>query len=203
MNMEHINMAQSEIAIIDSNTLACIGLRMLLNNVYPKVIIRIFNDFGAFVDDTPEMFIHYFVSIQTYMDHSAFFQSRLHQTIVLSGENRFIPIKDVRMLNIHQPEKDLIKNLLMLQQHGHNMHPNDMRIPHWDKRMHDLTPREAEVLVLVVRGFLNKEIAETLHIGLSTVITHRKNISEKLGTKSVSKLAIYAVMNGYVEADKI
>ena len=43
----------------------------------------------------------------------------------------------------------------------------------------------------------NKEIAEKLHISLTTVISHRKNITEKLGIKSVSGLAIYAFMLGY------
>ena len=52
-------------------------------------------------------------------------------------------------------------------------------------------------------GKINKEIADTLCIGLSTVITHRKNIQEKLGLKSVSSLTIYAVMHGYVDINKI
>ena len=69
--------------------------------------------------------------------------------------------------------------------------------------MHDLSVREIEVLCLVARGFINKEIAERLHISLTTVISHRKNITEKLGIKSVSGLTIYAVMHGYVEADQI
>ena len=63
--------------------------------------------------------------------------------------------------------------------------------------------REIEVLSLVARGFINKEIADKLNISLATVITHRKNITEKLGIKSVSGLTIYAVMRGYVEADSI
>ena len=66
-----------------------------------------------------------------------------------------------------------------------------------------LTSREVEVLVLIVRGYINKEIADRLNIGLTTVISHRKNIMEKLGLKSVSALTIYAVMNGYVDVDKI
>ena len=68
---------------------------------------------------------------------------------------------------------------------------------------HELSPREIEVLVLVTKGFINKEIADRLNISLTTVISHRKNITAKLGIKSVSGLAVYAVMHGYVEADRI
>mgnify|MGYP000121560979 FL=1 len=50
---------------------------------------------------------------------------------------------------------------------------------------------------------INKEIADKLNISLTTVISHRKNITEKLGIKSVAGLTIYAVMHGYVEADRI
>lgn len=67
----------------------------------------------------------------------------------------------------------------------------------------ELTPREIEVLVLLTKGLINKEIAEKLHISLTTVISHRKNITEKLGIKSASGLAIYAVMHGYIDADSI
>ena len=66
-----------------------------------------------------------------------------------------------------------------------------------------LSPREIEVLSLVAKGLINKEIADRLSISLTTVITHRKNIVEKLGLKSVSSLTIYAVMNGYVDLDSI
>ena len=50
---------------------------------------------------------------------------------------------------------------------------------------------------------INKEIADLLCIGLTTVITHRKNIQEKLGIKSVSALTIYAVMHGFVDINHI
>ena len=60
-----------------------------------------------------------------------------------------------------------------------------------------------EVLVLLVKGLINKQIADKLNISLTTVISHRKNIVEKLGIRSLSGLTIYAVMHGYVEADSV
>jgi DNA-binding NarL/FixJ family response regulator len=66
-----------------------------------------------------------------------------------------------------------------------------------------LSDREIEVMNLIVQGFINKEIAEQLNIALSTVVTHRRNIMEKLGVKSVSALTIYAVTHGYVDISKI
>ena len=56
---------------------------------------------------------------------------------------------------------------------------------------------------LIVQGMINKEIAEKLNISLTTVISHRKNIMDKLGVKSVSALTIYAVMHGYIDINKI
>ena len=61
-----------------------------------------------------------------------------------------------------------------------------------------LSQREVEVLRLVASGYINKEIADNLNISLNTVLTHRKNITAKLGIKSVSGLTFYAMMNGLV-----
>jgi DNA-binding CsgD family transcriptional regulator len=66
----------------------------------------------------------------------------------------------------------------------------------------DLSQREIEVLRLVAMGLINKEIADRLNISINTVLSHRKNITAKLGIRSVSGLSVYAMMNGYVnEAD--
>ena len=65
----------------------------------------------------------------------------------------------------------------------------------------NLTPREIEVLQLIAQGFINKEIANRLNISFNTVLTHRKNITAKLGIKTVSGLSFYAMMNGYVKID--
>ena len=66
-----------------------------------------------------------------------------------------------------------------------------------------LSGREAEVLALIARGYMNKQIADSLQIGLTTVISHRRNIMEKLGIRSVAGLAIYALTAGYVDAGEL
>jgi DNA-binding NarL/FixJ family response regulator len=90
----------------------------------------------------------------------------------------------------------------MLQQHAHGHGEHMPPMPNiLTKKI--LSDREIEVMSLIVQGFINKEIADKLNIGLATVITHRKNIMDKLGMKSVSALTIYAVMHGYVDINKI
>lgn len=66
-----------------------------------------------------------------------------------------------------------------------------------------LTPREREIVVCVVKGMTNKEIANELFLSTHTVITHRRNISKKLQIHSPSGLTIYAIMNKLVELNEI
>ena len=187
-----------EIAIIEQNTLAALGLQTILEELIPNAVIRIFSSFGQLTDDTPDMYVHYFVSSQIYFTHTSFFMERRSKTIVLSnGEQP--SLYGVLTLNYSLSRNLLVKSIIQLRNYGHkNDHPNDMQAAE-----HDLSPREIEVLILLTKGYINKEIANKLHIGLTTVITHRKNITEKLGIKSVSGLAVYAIMHGYIEADQI
>jgi len=67
----------------------------------------------------------------------------------------------------------------------------------------DLTQRERDVLELVALGHSNKEIADKLHISTHTVISHRKNITEKLGIKSISGLTVYAILNHIIDTTNI
>lgn len=65
----------------------------------------------------------------------------------------------------------------------------------------DLSDREVEVLMQLVKGLSNKEIADKLNISIHTVISHRKNITEKTGIKSLSGLTIYAITKKIVPLD--
>lgn len=191
---------QPEIAIIDPNTLLCMGLQTLLEEIIPMATIRVFHSFGELVDDTPDMYVHYFVSAQIYFEHTAFFREKHPRAIVLAGGENLPQLAGVPTLNICQDEKALVKSILQMHERGRHKGCNH---PHTTPTEHELSAREIEVLVLITKGFINKEIAEKLNISLTTVISHRKNITEKLGIKSVPGLTIYAVMNGYVEADSI
>ena len=195
---------QPEIAIVEANTLTSLGLKTILERMIPMAVIRTFHSFGELTDDTPDMYAHYFISAQIYVEHNAFFLPRKRKTIVLAGDSLQFQLSGVPILNIYQAEEQLVKDILKLHQHAHHDgYPVKDMPPTPPTTGHELSAREIEVLVLITKGLINKEIADKLNIGLTTVITHRKNITEKLGIKSVSGLTIYAVMNGYVEADRI
>ena len=186
-----------EIAIIDPNTLTCLGLSELLKRVTPNATIRSFTDFGSFIDDTPDMYSYYFITSQTFILYTAFFHSRSRKVIILvDGTQGNASHSPARILNVRQSEERMIRDLS-------HFFDGKMGPLHEIRDNNGLTTREIEVLVLVTKGLINKEIAEKLNISLTTVISHRKNITEKLGIKSVSGLTIYAVMNGYVSPDKI
>lgn len=64
-----------------------------------------------------------------------------------------------------------------------------------------LSERETEVLLQIIKGYTNKEIAEILCISVHTVISHRKNIIIKTGIRSQSGLALYAVSKSLISLD--
>jgi DNA-binding NarL/FixJ family response regulator len=67
----------------------------------------------------------------------------------------------------------------------------------------ELSERENMILKDVALGLSNKEIAEKNFISPHTVITHRKNITRKLGIKTVSGLTIYAIINKLIGMDEV
>lgn len=66
------------------------------------------------------------------------------------------------------------------------------------ERSAGLTPRELEILQLIVEGKSNKEIAAQLDLSVNTVAVHRANIMDRLGIHKTAELVVYAIRNGLV-----
>ena len=145
-----------------------------------------------------DRFVHYFVASRIYFEHASFFRTRLQQTIVLV--NGDMQIQGVATLNVCQSEKMVVKSIITLQRQGH--HDSNHRMSTGSGTV-QLSPREVEVTILLTMGLITKEIADRLNISVTTVITHRKNIMEKLHARSLADIIIYAVMNGYVNLGEL
>ena len=196
-------MQRPRIAIIDANTLATIGLKQLLQTVLPIMTVDTYGTLAELQANQPEQYAHDFVSTDIVLANRPFFAEQRRKTIVLTVSlTANAQLSDFHSICINQPESQLVRQLLMLAQHAHAGGRNLPPLPQVLQQK-ILTDREIEVMALIVQGYINKEIADRLHIGLATVITHRRNIMDKLGMKSVSALTIYAVMHGYVDINDI
>lgn len=66
-----------------------------------------------------------------------------------------------------------------------------------------LSKREKDVVICIVQGMSNKEVADHLFISVNTVITHRRNIARKLQIHSPAGLTIYAIVNNLVDISSV
>ena len=195
------------IAVVGRNMLSNLGLSFLLKEIMPVAQIDLFSS----VEDMQASafsFFHYFVTLQALIAQPAFFDENKRRTIVLhfESERNLIP-DNFRTLSLEQSESEITRDIANLQQVGHR---DDKRLPvevkneiDHERRKDVLTPREKDVLRLIVTGHINKEIADLLNIALTTVISHRKNIIAKLRVRSVSELTLYALLHGYVMTSEI
>lgn len=69
--------------------------------------------------------------------------------------------------------------------------------------LYELSTRERDILIAVAKGKTNKEIADEFNISIYTVISHRRNISRKLGISSISGLTVYAIMNKLIDVSSL
>lgn len=191
-------MAPFRIAIIDYNILMCIGLQQLLSDLLPMTEISVFNSMEEMKEDNGCQFVHFFVSSRIYFENVQFFREHQRKTIVLvSGD---LNINDVYTLNVCQSEKAIVLAIMGLYSKGHGHAISDY-IPKSKEQL--LSTRETEVAVLLCKGFINKEIAAQLELAVTTVITHRKNIMEKLHARSLADVIVYCVLNGVVNVEDL
>lgn len=67
----------------------------------------------------------------------------------------------------------------------------------------ELTQREKEIIIGVVKGLSNKEIAANINVSVNTVMTHRRNIAAKLEIHSAAGLTVYALMSNLISLDEL
>ena len=212
-------MPHFEIAIVDSNILAAMGLQQILADMIPGLEVQVFTSFDELQAADQGQFVHYFVASRIYFEHASFFREGKHRAIVLV--NGDLQVAGVPTLNVCQSEAALVKALLAVHRQGH---PHGAPMPPHPHGAHGaghpsslgahrpgppssgtsgLSSREVEVAILLAKGLINKEIADRLHISITTVITHRKNIMEKLRACSLADIIIYVVMNGLVDVGEL
>lgn len=185
------------IAVLTSNILVGTGLRSILEKVVPQASVELFRSFAEYLATDPDRFIHCFVAGQLFAAHAPFFRERCHRTIVLTNGR---PCPGMHSLDMRTDEEEFVHALVQMQR---RVRRPEHALPDRAAASQCLSERETEVLTLVARGLINKEIADRLGIGLTTVISHRRNLMEKLGIRTVAGLVVYALTEGLVDPDEL
>lgn len=196
-------MPQMQMVIIMENSLSAMALRSILVDITPaSVEVVSYGSLAEYLANKGEaQAAHYFVSASTIFHNSDYFRPIMRRTIVfVEGEASTFVQSGFRTVDITASEQNIVRSLLQIHQagHPHGNHPATK-----SERPQLLSARECDVLALVVKGHINKEIADKLNISLATVVFHRNNISEKLQTRSIGRQTIYAVLNNIVSLTDI
>jgi len=175
------------LAIIGLNSLETLGMKSVIRD-NSDLSVETFRSFDEFLP-LSDCIDAYVVDAMTFVDNLDFFMPRRQKTIVVGrAAMRLSEGSCPLIITDYTDEAEVqayVKKLL-----GAVSSVTDMP--------GELSSREREVLRLIAAGKINKEIADELFISVNTVITHRKNISSKLGIKSASGLSLYAMMNGII-----
>ena len=187
-----------QIAIVLTDTLRGIGLQSLLTDYFPPVEVSHFPTLEQLSMAGNELYDYYFTDPETFVMNPDFFLPRRNKTAILS-ESTLEPNGSaaVNRITTGASQELILEQLQSLFAEEHTS-----AYPAADNNK-GLSGREIDVLRLIAKGVTNKEIADKLSISLNTVLTHRKNITAKLGIKTVSGLTFYAIMNGIVSGEEI
>ena len=190
-----------EMVIIMENTLSAMALRSLLMDIITDIPISTYNSLEEYEARRQEGVVaaHYFVSAAVVFRNPEFFRDVIRRTIIFTdGEASTFVQSGFRTIDATASEQQIARHILQCYHSGHpGGHPQHGA--HVERcNSSALSSRENDVLALMVKGYINKEIADKLNISQATVIFHRNNICEKLNTRSLGRLTIYAVLNNVV-----
>ncbi len=192
------------ILVIDSY-LVRKGMIAILNRIQGVRVLKEFgkgDSFQSYLQNHP---VDYMIMGQTEFDLSYdLFISKpelLEKTILLQSSHKEMITADLHQhgvrssLHLNEDKETIINKILnLLEQHNKNDSLSPAMV---------LSPRETTIVRHISMGLTNRQIAEKLFLSAHTVMTHRKNISAKLGIKSVSGLTIYAIVNNIITIEEV
>lgn len=186
-----------QIAIILPDILQGVGLRSLLTDYFPPVEITSFPSFDAFAAAGKDVFDFYFTLPELFIVHAEFFMPVRNKTVCVLTDAVCVPNAFAcHFLQVHVSQESIVTQLRQALQ-------GERRTALSAENGKELSVREKDVLQLIVKGLTNKDIADKLYISLNTVLTHRKNITAKLGIKTIPGLTFYAITNGMISGNDI
>lgn len=112
-------------------------------------------------------------------------------------------ITDKNTLRLYDEQINIYDTADELKQKFDQLCRNEVATGKEEDEQQTLSVREKEIVVCVVKGMTNREIADRLFLSTHTVITHRRNIARKLQIHSASGLTVYAIVNKLVELSEI
>ena len=159
-----------------------------------KLIENILHEEPDFVIISEEM-----LDLQTKNDLNKYFPDKNKTSLLYlknTGDSEKAECIFYDSLNLYQSKNELLKQLIGII---------ESRKPagKTSSRSSNLSDREKNILRNVAMGLTNKEIGEKLFISIHTVTTHRKNITQKLGIKTVSGLTVYSILNGIINLEEV
>jgi len=192
------------ILVIDSYLIRK-GLVSILNQISGLAILQEFNSTDTLHDYLRKQPVDFIIISQSLFDGSADLfindPDLLEKTILLkeetTGGKKGVDAGLKEQASIHlKDQKDKIVGKIqgLLDQSD---------VTSKDPLAAELSPRETTIVRLVSMGLTNRQIADQLFLSAHTVMTHRKNISSKLGIKSVSGLTVYAIVNNIITIEEV
>lgn len=189
---------RKHIALLLSECLTGLGLKAILTDFFGIDHVLIFSECEQFLHENESgNFDIVFIFPETYILYNDQFSGIKNRLIILT-RNESSPLFQTHSLatvDITKTQEEIVNQLEKLFASKLKQKVED--------NQESLSIREIEVLKLVASGYINKQIADNLYISSHTVISHRKNITRKLGINTVSGLTVYALINGLITADDL
>jgi DNA-binding CsgD family transcriptional regulator len=186
------------IVLISPSDILLTGLAEILRNSLAGEIIQLHR--GDEIIDYPELTGHFLVvATPEEIEKSGLL---IRQILPVNGSIQFMTINSDTNMTPSAPSISLQDSASLIC-YKVNEVLNSLDTNQSKETDTELTRREIEVLQLLTKGYSNKEIADQLFVSTHTVISHRKNISEKTGIKSASGLTMYAILKKIIDVTDI